>query len=206
MPEYPFCSRSQSICRGTTPFSIWKAVHMSVKSWNSRHMLTTLKKGDIRLNENGKIVLTHFASGCYEVGPFFTCIYGPKSPVFFRNMSNKEPLTSQINTWCSSLTSQMDNLCNAYDAIKHMICWNPKFWPCYSIQPYAPGSVLTSRGRTLVGRVPTRLDEWVMHWPRRAMLTRMTGAERPELIYNFESVQFPLIVYLLADCSLAMVQ
>ncbi len=179
---------------------------MSVKSWLSRCilMLMTLKERDIHLNEHGKIVMMNIVSGWYTIGPFLMCICNaPKFRVHFRGSLTEEPLPSQINRWSSSLTLRMDNLCNAYDAIKHIV-WRPKFWPfCSQNQPYAPGSVLTSRGRTLVGRVPIKLDEWVVKWG--AWVGGTTILLFPSTESTRKSV-FPLIVYLLANCSLAVVQ
>ncbi|KAK0457982.1 uncharacterized protein EV420DRAFT_1643336 [Desarmillaria tabescens] len=125
-------------------------------------------RGHIHLNEHGQVVVVAMVSEWYFTGGFVMRIFDkPGNRVRLRRLST-EPLPSHVNRWSLSLTLRKDNLCNVYDAIKRIILSKPfqSFHP--QNQPYAPGSVLTSRGETLVGRVQTRLDEWNVHWTTSA--------------------------------------
>ncbi|KAK0214187.1 hypothetical protein IW262DRAFT_1516361 [Armillaria fumosa] len=141
----------------------------SVAEYLSRHpmfllLLSTPDRDAIRLNENGKVVVTNRISDFEIIGGFIMCITDvPKDRVGSWS-STEALLPNQIDRWSSSLTSRKEDLCNAYDAIKHIV-WRPQFLPFYPPdQPYALGSVLTSPGGTLVGRIPIELDEWILRW------------------------------------------
>lgn len=133
-------------------------------SRNSMHLQpkTSIHDKDVRLNEHGQIVVTDTTYSFYRIGVFQMHISNaPKNHVCWERWT-QEPLASQIDTWSLLLALQKDNLCHAYNAIKHMISSHPL---THSNQSYAPGSILTSHEGTLVGRVPIRLDEqWVVDW------------------------------------------
>ncbi|KAK0214198.1 hypothetical protein IW262DRAFT_1516403 [Armillaria fumosa] len=127
------------------------------------HLLRTPDEGAIHLNEHGQVVVMNRTSGIEFLGGFITCIT-KKDRISSWASWPKELPASRIHRWSSSLTLRKENLCNAYDAIKHIV-WRPNLGSyCPPDQTYAPGSVLTSPGGTLVGRIPIRLDEWVMRW------------------------------------------
>ncbi len=203
VPEYPFFSRSQSICLGMIACTLIREFGMSVKLWHSRCILMILKEVcNVRLNEHGKIVVTNMQARFYRIGAFLMSINSDVSwRVQFQHPWIGEPLPSQIKRWSSSLTLQKDDLCSAYDAIKHII-WRPSY-PLFSPgenQSYAPGSVLTSRGRNLVGRVPIRLGEWDVEW---------YGWDNDTTILLSPSTHksvVTLLLSLLANFSLAVVQ
>ncbi|KAK0458018.1 uncharacterized protein EV420DRAFT_1643365 [Desarmillaria tabescens] len=149
----------------------------SVTEYLSRHYTLPdlgglVNPSPIQLNEHGQIVMTPTVSNLYGIGVSFVYI----SDILWNHINlwvslTREPLLSQINRWSSSLTLQKDNLCNVYDAIKHII-WSKHsslFHP--QNQPYAPGSVLTSSRGTLVGRVQARLDKWEVYWEGHTILS-----------------------------------
>ncbi len=115
----------------------------------------TLKEGNVHLNEHGQIVVTNMQACFYRIGAFFMNINLDVSQrVQFQHQWIEELLPSQIKRWSLSLTLRKDDLCSAYDAIKHII-WHP-YYPLFCLgesQSYAQGSVLTSHGGYFVGRV-----------------------------------------------------
>ncbi|PBL04480.1 hypothetical protein ARMGADRAFT_1158260 [Armillaria gallica] len=135
------------------------------------YMLPGLAMGpanrDVYLNEHGQISIARdIQVYSYKIGAFYMSIDPHVSRcVRLQYWRIGELLPSKIKRWSSSLTSQKDDLCSAYDAIKHIIhrVSYSLFWP-EEYQSYAPGSVLTSHGRNLVGRVPIRLEEWEVKW------------------------------------------
>ncbi|KAK0444181.1 hypothetical protein EV421DRAFT_1945496 [Armillaria borealis] len=139
----------------------------SLSEYLSRHVPhnshSMADEHDVYLNEHGQIVMTVAAT--YVIGVFITHIHEAPIRYWFDWQSPiEESLPSQINRWSSSLTLQKDSLCNAYDAIKCITEIPAPQTLGPQDTPYAPGSVLTSHGGTLVGKVPIMLDEWVVKW------------------------------------------
>ena len=121
--KYLFCSQSQSISPGTTGTTcplIWES-SLSVKACHSQCILMILKKSDVHLNEHGQIVFTSMQASCYQIGLFqMDFNLDVSQHVQFQHPWIDDLPLSQIKRWSSSLTSQKDNLCSAYDAIKHI--------------------------------------------------------------------------------------
>lgn len=121
--------------------------------------------------------------------------------ISFLNSWTEEQLQdpSQIYRSSSSLTLRKGNLCDAYDAIQTAV-FSAVCYLGSQNQFYMPGSVLTSHGGTLVGRVPIIFNEWNVYWE---------ASDGDTTILSFLSTPKSVvtsILYLLANCSLTAVQ
>ncbi|PBK62801.1 hypothetical protein ARMSODRAFT_561392 [Armillaria solidipes] len=178
----PFNDYEQNLtAKQVIPFSIQLLYDLeSVSEYLLRHVPRGHKlywhinseESDININEHGQIVVTDMVAATYRIGAFQRFIYSGEHyvhPQFWLPLSSgfEEPLPtgSQTKRWSSPLTLQKDNLCHAYDAIKHIVWRGEHIDHLFENQLYAPGSVFTSHRKTLVGRVPIRFkDRWEVKW------------------------------------------
>ncbi len=144
---------------------------------------------------------------------------------FFLHHSTKTPINQSACTFCfgtfwlrsgfpakSSTDGPRHWHCKRTIYAMHMMPSNSQFavqfyhqgdyhYRLYSQhQFYMPGSVLTSHRGTLVGRVPIRLDEWDVYW-------EVLDGDTTILLFPLTRKSVVTsILYLLANCSLAVVQ
>ncbi|KAK0239394.1 hypothetical protein EDD85DRAFT_447848 [Armillaria nabsnona] len=118
------------------------------------------KPNSTYINEHNRLIVASI-SHRYNLGGYWYPVIDPSSSVEFEISKTRQAPSLTSLTWMTQSCLEKPHILSVYTMIyDYCITWNG-----FEVgQCYAPGSILTCGGKTLVGRARDSLGTWIVTW------------------------------------------